>query len=190
MRYDFPGNVYQASANSGCISADWDDGSSNIFFEELHKKMARQHRIIPGSIGIESFERQLLMTEIFQGPVCRFITASLMVAGNNSVRLQIVFCSNFFQKRIDILALADIGDDNRIGSTPRQIKLVAVTDQSAVNSASEPVPGFAFTSKINILMVGMLITTSKNRIHNQPAPVHLQWLKSLFFVGGFDSMPA
>ena len=113
--------------------------------------MTQQHRIIPSCIRVELLEWQLLMAEVFQGPVCQLVTATFMVAGNNAVCFQIVFSSNFFEQCIDLLTLANIGDDNRIGPASRQIDLIAIIDQPAIDSSSEPVPGFAFTSKLNIL---------------------------------------
>jgi hypothetical protein len=42
-----------------------------------------------------------------------------------------------------------------------------------------------------IAMVGVFVTTPKNGIYNQPAPIHLQWLKALFlFVGRFNPVAA
>ena len=115
--------------------------------------MAQQHRIIPNRIRIEPLERQLLMAEVFQRPVCQLITATFMIASNNPVCFQIVLSTNFLQQRINVLTLADIGNYNRIGSTSRQIDLVAVIDQSAIDSSPKSIPGFAFTSKLNILPI-------------------------------------
>ena len=46
--------------------------------------------------------------------------------------------------------MADIGNDNRIGPASRQIALVVMTDQAAVNSPSELRPVIPFAAKFNI----------------------------------------
>jgi hypothetical protein len=53
---------------------------------------------------------------------------------------KVIISSSSLEHRIDLLALADIGDDRRIGTAPRQVKLIAVVDQSAVNRPSELLP--------------------------------------------------
>lgn len=159
MGYDFSGNIYQASANNGGVSAHWHCWGSSIFFERFKQKMAQQHRIIPGHIGIEFFERQLLMAEIFQGSIRQFITASLMVAGNNPVCGQTIHGSNLLQQLVNGLALANIGNDNRIGATSRQAKLVSVIDQAAANRPPESIPIVPFAAKLNILPVVFLART-------------------------------
>ncbi len=124
--------------------------------------MAQQHRIIPSCIRVEPLERQLLVAEVFQRPVCQLVTATFMVAGNNPVCFQVVLSANSFQQRIDVLSLADIGNNDRIGSASRQIDLITVIDQPAIDSSSESIPGFAFTSKLNILPVVFFAGTIVN----------------------------
>lgn len=233
--------------------------------------MTQQHRIVPGRIGIEFLKRQLLVAKVLQSPIGQFITAALMVAGNHAVGLQISLGTGFFKQGVDALALADIGDDYRVGSTSGQVKLIAVIDQPAVNRSSETVPVVTLAAEINIFpaifparvipapgfrcagksfdafiqlptaditdlqlfaelenllvekatvhadndgniltilpadfghhmpdhlayriaMIGVLVATTENGIHNQATPVHLQWLKALFlFVGGLNPLAA
>src|SRR6056297_206527 len=235
--------------------------------------MPQQHRIVPGRIGIESFKWQLLMAEVFQSPVCQFIAAAFVIATHNAICLQIMRCSRIFEKCINVLALADIGDNERVRTASGQIQLISAIDQTAINRPSVTVPIAAFAAKFNILpiillpgtiagprlaggvlgkgydiliqfaaaditnlqlftcvedfliekaavhadnnrnirailfsdfgdnmldhflnriaMVGVFITTAKDRIDDQSPPVHLQGLKSLFFlVGRFDAMTA
>jgi len=71
-----------------------------------------------------------------------------MVAGNKTIGLEIIPGTGFFQQTIDRLTLANVGNENRARSAARQIELVAIIDQSAVDGPQEPIPGFSFATRL------------------------------------------
>jgi hypothetical protein len=121
--------------------------------------MTQQHRIIPGSIGIESLERKLFTAEVLQRPVSQFVTTSFMLAGDNCICLQILVGTGLCKHFVDLMPLSDIGNDQRIGAKPGQIKLVAVVEQSAVNRSPEVFPIATFAAKLNILPIIFFATS-------------------------------
>jgi len=115
--------------------------------------MTQQHRIIPSRVGIEFLEGQLFMAKVFECPVGQLITAALMITGNNTICFQVVFSPSFSQQSINGLALTDVRDNDGVGTASRQIKLVSVIHQTAVNRPPEAIPGFALTSELDILPI-------------------------------------
>ena len=64
-----------------------------------------------------------------------------MITGNQSVGRQIISCSDIFEKPVDGLALANVGDDDRIRSATWQIKLLAIImHQTAIDRPSKTLP--------------------------------------------------
>ena len=73
-----------------------------------------------------------------------------MVAGNDALWLQKMPCPGLFDHLVDTVPVSDIGDDDRVGPTAGQVKIVTVVDQAAVNRAPESVPASASSGKIHI----------------------------------------
>ena len=90
------------------------------------------------------------MAKIFQCPVGQLVITTFMIAVNYTTGLQIVFSADLFEQGIDMLSLADIANDNRIGTTSRQIALAFITEQATVNSHPESFPVISFAAKLNI----------------------------------------
>ena len=104
------------------------------------------------------------MAKVLQGPVGQFIAATFMITGNQSAGRQIISCSDIFEKPVDGLALANVGDDDRIRSAAWQIKLVAIVmHQTAINRPSKTLPVPLPATKLGILP-GLLFRVS-NRSH-------------------------
>ena len=86
--------------------------------------MTDEHHIIPGGIGREALEGQLLMAKILQSPVGQFVAAALVIARDKAIDPQ-VFCGpSGVQQPVDRLVLTDIGNDNRVRAHAWQIKLL------------------------------------------------------------------
>lgn len=151
MGDDFASDVYQPPSNRPRIRANRTDRSSDVLFERLQQKMTDQHRIIPGGIGIQPLEGQLLVAKILQSAVGQLVTTAIMVAGNNTICFQIILSPGPFEHHIDGLSLADIGGDNRIGTATGQIELTAIMDEPTEKDSPEPIPIASSASEFNIL---------------------------------------
>ena len=169
MGDDFTGKIDQASTNGSRISADRNHRGADVFLEGLHQKMTQQHRIIPGGIGIEPFEGQLFMAEIFQRTVGQLITATIVVAGDDGFRLKIMCGAGRFEHPIDRLTLADVGDHDGIGPAARQMKLMALIEQTAIYSPPEALP-VAPPGAVFKIFPGVFLVGTKTM---PPAIVHL-----------------
>ena len=152
MGDNFSGNVNQSSAHRAGIGTDSNDRRTDIFLKGFKQKMTDQHRIIPRGVGIKLFERELFMAKILQSPVGQFITSTFMIKGNQSTGRHIISCSGIFKKPVDSLALANVGDNDRIWSATWQIKLVAIVmHQTAINRPSKTLPVPLPATKFGIL---------------------------------------
>jgi len=152
MGDNFSGNVNQSSAHRAGIGTDSNDRCTDIFLKGFKQKMTDQHRIIPRGVGIKLFERELFMAKILQSPVGQFITSTFMITGNQSTGRHIISCSGIFKKPVDSLALANVGDNDRIRSATWQIKLVAIVmHQTAINRPSKTLPVPLPATKFGIL---------------------------------------
>ena len=112
--------------------------------------MAQQHHIIPGGIRIKPFERQLLVAEVFQGPVGQFIRAAIMIRCYDTVSRQIFIGFGSFQHHVHRLALPDIGDDHCIRTHARNIHLTAIIQHPAVEGPTKAVPCSPLATELNV----------------------------------------
>ena len=151
VRNDLSGQVNQAPADRVSITTGRYHRSANVFFEGFKQKMTQQHRIIPGGVGVKHFKGQLLVTEVLQRPVGQFITAAVMITGNNGIGTQILVSVGRFEPLVDLLPLADVGDDDRIRPTAGKVKLLVVIEQPAVQRPSENCPAATPGAKCDIL---------------------------------------
>ena len=152
MKDNFSGNINQPSTHRAGIGANRYNWGTDIFFERFEQKMADQHHIIPGCVGRKPLEGQLLMPKILDGPVGQFVTAAFVVAGHKPVGRQIICRLGFFKHPVDRLTLTDVGDDDRIWTKPRQIKLLAViVHQPTKDSPTESLPGALPATELGIL---------------------------------------
>jgi hypothetical protein len=141
MEDNFSGNINQPSTHRAGIGANRYNWGTDIFFERLEQEMADQHHIIPGRVGREPLEGQLLMAKILNGPVGQFVTAAFVITGDKSVGRQISKRSSVFKKPVNRLTLPDVGNDYRVRSATRQIKLVAVImHQTTIDGPSKALP--------------------------------------------------
>ena len=161
VRNDLSSQIDQAPADRVGVATSGNHRSANVFFESLKQKMTQQHQIIPGGIGVEPFKRQLLVAKVLQCPVGQFITAAVMITGDNGIGAQILGRSGRFEPIIDLLPLADVGDNDSVRPTAGKVKLMAVIEQTAVQRPSEDFPVTASGAKFDILP-GLFFTRRKS----------------------------
>ncbi len=89
------------------------------------------------------------MTKILQGSVGQFVATAFMVAGDKPIGRQIISCAGLYKKTVDDPTLPDVGNDDRIRTESRQIKLVAVVvHQPAKDRTPKPIPIAAPATKL------------------------------------------
>ena len=151
VRNDLSGQIDQAPADRVGVATSGNHGSTDVFFESLKQKITQQHQIIPGGIGDEPFKRQLLVAKVIQCPVGQFITAAVMITGDNGISAQILGSPGHFEPMIALLSMADVGDNDSVRPTAGKVKLLAVIEHTAVQRPSKGLPVTTPEAKFNIL---------------------------------------
>ena len=152
MEDNFSGNINQPSTHRAGIRANRYNWGTDIFLERFKQEMTHQHHIIPGCVGGKPFEGQLFMAKILYCPVGQFVTAAFVIAGDKPVGRQISKRSGVFKKPVNRLTLPDVGDDDRVRSATRQIKLIAVImHQTTIDGPPKTLPVPLSTAKLGIL---------------------------------------
>ena len=151
VRDDLSGQIDQTPANRIGVATSGNHRSANVLLESFKQKMTQQHQIIPGGVGVEPFKGQLLVAEVLQCPVGQFITAAVMITGNNGIGAQILGSPGRFEPVVDLLPLANVGDNDSVRTTAGKVKLMAVIEQTAVQRPSEEVPAATPGAKFDIV---------------------------------------
>ena len=152
MGNDLAGNIDQPSAHRRGIGIDPNHWGTDIFLERFEQEMTYQHRIIPGSVRRKPLEGQLLMAKILYGPVGQFVAAAFVITGDQPVGRQIAKLSGVFKKPVNRLTLPDVGNDDRVRSATRQVKLVvAIMHQPTIDGPSKALPVALPATELGIL---------------------------------------